>query len=369
MFSNIPDVFLFILFLFTLALTYDSFHKVNLELEMIQSILSENIKYLYFILICLITLWHKIDSTSRTEAKKIEAIFALNNEIRNDITGIRNDITGICNNITGIHNDITGIRNEITGMHNDITGIHNDINRIRGTSNFGFACLFILYHKINSISQTEPKKIEAILALTNEIPSKLIQYPKLKPKKIEAILALTNEIRDNINKMHNTSRIEHKKIISDLSINVNRICETSKKENEEIGKTISDLISDLRKNFNEIREAEQSLIFQAVLNQFSNTKSISTRQISSCNDTETLRSKFKSLVDQRTERDRLSFPGPVLKALTTDIDLHIDTLAKFYLGLTKPHTKTLKEISGWVDEETKRNNNKNIYNFSRLLQN
>ncbi|CAG8789271.1 9925_t:CDS:2, partial [Dentiscutata erythropus] len=320
---------------------------------MVQSILSENTKYFYFILICLFTLWHKIDSTSRTEAKKIEAILALNNEIRNDITGLRNDITGIRSDITGIHENITGIRNDITGicssitgirnditgMRNDITGIHDDINRIRGTSNFSFAYLYILYHRINSISQTETEKIEAILALTNEI-------------------------RDNINIIHNTSRTEHKKIISELSININRICETSKKENEEIGKTLSNLTSDLRKDINEIREIKLNHISQAGLNQFSITNSINTRQISICYDTETLRSKFKSLVDQRKERDRL-FLDSIFDEVASKVNISKSTVYNFYHHRTSPRETTKNEILKWVNGEVGRNNNlNNHYNSS-----
>ncbi|CAG8763724.1 18116_t:CDS:2 [Gigaspora margarita] len=143
---------------------------------------------------------------------------------------------------------------------------------------FVFACLFILWHKINSTSQ----KIEEILALSNNIHNdinRIRETSQIENERIERTIAdLSNNINriheisqaesesiernilnlsNNINRIHETTQIENERIernIADLNNNVNRIRETSQTENERIARTITNLSN----NVNRIRETSQA---------------------------------------------------------------------------------------------------------------
>ncbi|KAF0475807.1 hypothetical protein F8M41_024509 [Gigaspora margarita] len=330
--------------------------------------------YFYFIISCLFILWHKINSTSKIETKKIDALLALSNEIRNEIIEIRNDITEIRNNITEIRNDIPEIRNDITKIQNDITKTRNDIpeicnditemrnniteirnsiNKLRGTSKTENGKVEKAISDFKEKSKTDNEKVEKAIS---DLRISIIRTHEISKNENKSTEKTLSDLSNNINRIHYTSQTENKKIeksISNLNNDINRIHETFQTEKERIKRAISDFISNLSNCINEIREVELKHTSQAGLNLFPTANNIKTRQYQ---DKETLWKVFKSLIDQKKSEGYSNNSMFEEIAYESKINSGSGICAKtaynyYHRNTKKPQDKTVNAISNWVIKE------------------
>ncbi|CAG8486580.1 31941_t:CDS:2 [Gigaspora margarita] len=308
--------------------------------------------YFYFIISCLFILWHKINSTSKIETKKIDALLVLSNEIRNEILEIRNDITEIRNEIPEIHNNITEIRNDIPEIRNDITKMQNDITETR--NDIPKICNDITemrnniteirnsINKLRGTSKTENGKVEKAI-------SDFKEKSKTDNEKVEKAIS---DLRISIIRTREISKNENKrteKTISDLSNNINRIYDTFQTEKERIKRAISDLISNLSNGINEIHEAESKHNSQG-LHLFSTTNNIGTRQCQDYSNKGILWKEFKSLADQKKKSEGHS-NNSLFDEIASGISICKGTVYNYYHCKTNPRDRTVNEIRKWVIKE------------------
>ncbi|RIB12292.1 hypothetical protein C2G38_2249583 [Gigaspora rosea] len=327
----------------------------------------------YFIIKYLFILWHKINSTSKIETKKIDALLALSNEIcneiieiRNDITEIRNEIPKICNDITEIRNEIPEIRNDITEILNSIPEIHNDITETRND-------IPEIRNDINEMRNDITEMCNGITEIRNGI-NKIRGTSKTENEKVEKDISdlrisiiRTREISKNENKRTEKTisdlSTENKRIeksISNLNDDINRIHEAFQTEKEIIIRAISDFISNLSNGINEIRKTESKHTSQG-LNLFSTTNNIRTRQYPDYSNKETLRKEFQSLVDQKTKYEGYSNNSLFNEiAIASEGSICSKTVYNYYHRISQnPQNKTVNAIRKWVIKEVEKNSNLN----------
>ncbi|KAF0439335.1 hypothetical protein F8M41_004162 [Gigaspora margarita] len=268
-------------------------------------ITSELMIYFYFIIACLFIFWHKTNSASKIETKKID-------KIRNDINEIRNDINEI--------------RNDITEIRNDITEMRNDINKIRGTS------------------KTENEKVEkAISDLKNNI-NRIHETSKTKNKRIEKTIS---DLCNNINRTREISKNENErtgKTIFELSNNINRIRETSQSKNKRIEKSILNLSNDIN-SIHEAFQIEKEKIKRARSDFISNL-------INGINEAEskyieTFWKDIRSLIDKKSRSERRPYLS-IFTELASKISLSQQTVYNFYHRRTNPQEFTINKLKNWV---------------------
>ncbi|CAG8595474.1 7471_t:CDS:2, partial [Dentiscutata erythropus] len=344
MFSNFNITNILFVLLIISALPYDNIRQTILNFKIIQNILSEYVNCHYIIFACLFILWRKINSASHAETKKIEAILALNNEIRNNINRIYETSQA-----------------ESERIERTITDLNSNINRIRETS------------------QAENERTErAITDLNNNI-NRLRETSQTENERTERNIS---NLSNNINRMHETSQAENERIertISNLSNNINRIRDTFQTENERIERTISNLsnnidsmretsqavheriervILDLSNEIDEIHEVDISQAGLNPFNTFSTTNRTGTRQYSDYSNRETFWNVFKSLVNQRIARESRSL-NSMFNEIASNVNISRSTVYNFYHRRTNPRETTTNEILRWVNGEAGRNNNLN----------
>ncbi|KAF0505900.1 hypothetical protein F8M41_019257 [Gigaspora margarita] len=172
---------------------------------------------------------------------------------------------------------------------------------------FIIACLFILWHKIDS--------------MRNDI----------------------TELRNSITEMRRTSKTENKKVvkaISDLGSSINKIHEAL--QTEESNKLA---ISTLSNGINE------------GLNLVSTTNSIRIRQYPDYSNKETLWKDVKSHIDQKKSEGRSN--NSMFNEIASKTGICSKTVYNFYHRKTKPRETTVNKIRDWFNKEVGRNSNLN----------